>query len=365
MGSLRHGGCSLVVEKNFGRPTNFGRGGLWSESEHFGRGSPRNILVADQKAGGPKRKMEKVAPVAPEGGGNTNPPPKRLRLDVDSESGQKIERREGRANGAKRWLFTWNNYPENWMALLAPAFGVGSLWNIGKEVGAKGTPHLQGYVEFPEKIRPMRYKGIPKEIHWGDKFGKPCKGSREDNVLYTSKDGNLAYSNMPEPKRPLPEVELYGWQLPLRDYLLEVPDQRTIRWVWSQEGKRGKSNFIRYMVQNHGALVVGGKAADMKYQIAQFVAQNPERWPDIILVNLTRTVEHVSWAGLEDIKDGIFASSKYESGMVNIPHPHIVIFANKVIMFEEKMSRDRWHVHNIDREEIKECLMLDNHVRLA
>lgn len=111
------------------------------------------------------------------GGGNTKTPPE------ISKKGKKREQ-----NGAKRWIFVWNNYPENWEALMAPGLQ-GCQWLAGFEIAPKnGTPHIQGYAEFPVKVRPIGYKGMPKEIHWGDDEGKPCRGSRADNVAYVSKD---------------------------------------------------------------------------------------------------------------------------------------------------------------------------------
>lgn len=66
---------------------------------------------------------------------------------------------------AKRWIFVWNNYPKNWMDHLDHLLE-GTKWIVGYEVGEeKETPHLQGYVEFPIRVRPIGYKGAPEKIH--------------------------------------------------------------------------------------------------------------------------------------------------------------------------------------------------------
>ncbi len=87
---------------------------------------------------------------------------------------------------------------------MAPGLGK-ALWIVGTEIGEGGTPHLQGYVEFPTKVRPIGYKGFPKEIHWGDKDGKPARGTREENINYCSKDeGEPHFSGHgPLYKRPI------------------------------------------------------------------------------------------------------------------------------------------------------------------
>ena len=157
-----------------------------------------------------------------EGNTNSSPPPE------ISKKGKKREQ-----NGAQRWLFVWNNYPENWLALMAPGLE-GCQWIAGYEVGDQGTPHIQGYAEFPKKVRPAGYKGMPKQIHWGDDEGKPCRGDRASNVAYCAKDHKKAGGTLPWP-RLLPTIELYGWQLDAKEMYESEPDKRTIFWYWSDE----------------------------------------------------------------------------------------------------------------------------------
>jgi hypothetical protein len=54
----------------------------------------------------------------------------------------------------------------------------------------------------------------------------------------------------------------------------------------------------------------------------------------------------VSFQGLEEIKDMLFYSGKYEGGMVCGPCPHMCIFANEPPELE-KFSSDRWKVFKI------------------
>ena len=93
-----------------------------------------------------------------------------------------------RISASNYWIFTYNNYPEDWMALMAQGLE-GCKWICEHEVGdgtddvPEGTPHLQGYVEFPVKVRPIGYKGFPEQICWHKR-----KGTKEHNVNYCSKD---------------------------------------------------------------------------------------------------------------------------------------------------------------------------------
>jgi len=58
---------------------------------------------------------------------------------------------------------------------------------------------------------------------------------------------------------------------------------------------------------------------------------------------------YISYEALEEIKDGLFFSGKYESGMVCINPPHVVVLCN-FAPDESKLSKDRWVIKNIDHD---------------
>lgn len=82
---------------------------------------------------------------------------------------------------ARRWCFTWNNYPDDWKVLL----GVLKYKYIfcGEEIGESGTKHIQGYAEFNSGKRLITLKKANGCIHW-----EICKGNQEQNIAYCSKD---------------------------------------------------------------------------------------------------------------------------------------------------------------------------------
>jgi len=95
--------------------------------------------------------------------------------------------------------------------------------------------------------------------------------------------------------------------------------------------------------------MVGGTAKDVQYTIAA-LAKDGKPFPQIVLLNLPRSQRnHLSYAGIESVKDGLFNSAKYESAMVVFNPPHMVIFANEEPEYE-KLSGDRWSVHNLSGE---------------
>jgi len=73
------------------------------------------------------------------------------------------------------WCFTLNNYTSN---------NYDDILNIknkyliiGKEIGECGTPHLQGYVEFKDKVSLKKLKKFNNKIHWEIRRGTAKQAS--------------------------------------------------------------------------------------------------------------------------------------------------------------------------------------------
>jgi len=236
----------------------------------------------------------------------------------------------------KRWCFTWNNYTKDGRKdLLLKLKNLQCLYIIGKEVGDSGTKHLQGYLECPKKIRPIETFKI-KEISWR----KCTKGTREDNIEYCNKDGNYV-TNFEVIKDPLDGKKLYKWQKRLLKLFKEEPDDRTIHWYYG-EGNDGKTAFAKHCAMKLGAAYVNGASKDIKYFLA-----NMKDVPKIVIFGIPKSSEgYVSYSALEEVKDGIIFSCKYESQMKIYNPPHVVVFAN----FEpdlDMISPDRWRVKRL------------------
>lgn len=254
-----------------------------------------------------------------------------------------------RISGAKRWMFTWNNYPEDWLAQMAPCLE-GVEWCAGYEVGEKGTPHVQGYAEFPEKVRPIGYRGCPKDVHWGDKDGKPCKGNRQHCVNYCSKDGKVEPKSTLKPPKGIKVWPMErDWQKKILAEIEEEPDDRCIHWIWSKTGGTRKTSTCKYLAVKKNAIVLGGKAADVRNAICEYKKTNGET-PELIVINIPKSfaAEYVSYEAFENIKDMCFYSGKYEGGMVVGNSPHLYIFANFYPDVKKMTAEGRWSITNID-----------------
>ena len=278
----------------------------------------------------------------------------------------KISVKTKRGTPAARWCFTWNNYPDDWNDVIASAVKGAKVkypkicWIGGLEVApTTGTRHVQGYLEFAPagstlRVRPMETLGLPKEIHWGDENGKPCRGSRTHNVAYCTKTAGEIKGTIPY-DAPLVLPTIYGWQLDAFKKATAPPDGRSIHWYWESEGGKGKSTFVRYLCilsktdESIRPLVVGGKAADMKHGVVS-MKERTGLYPTVILMDVPRSsIDYISYQGIEEVKNGVFFSQKYESAMVTMPYPNILVFANEEPCYG-KMSQNRWRVNEITGE---------------
>lgn len=247
-----------------------------------------------------------------------------------------------REKQSKRHIFVWNNYSDDSVDLLERTFTMfGVKYIFGKEVGESGTPHLQGYIEAPSRVRPIERFKLPRCIHW-----EVAKGTREENVKYCSKDGDYCCSFELRPPRGIKLIKPMGWQTEVLNIIEQEPDGRTVHWYWDHDGKTGKTSMAKYLAWNYKALILDGKAADMKHGIVCY-RLGCGKLPEVVVFDLTRSMEQfVSYQGMENTLNMCFFSSKYETEMVVGPCPHVFVFAN----FEpdyEKLSKDRWHVTEV------------------
>lgn len=246
----------------------------------------------------------------------------------------------------KNWFFTWNNYSEDDVTRLTEWCGSKcSKVTIGREVGEGGTPHLQGTFKLHAKMRFSALAKLWPKAHW-EKTWNP-----ERAVEYCRKDGNLAvdFGGLPKVTDPLAGKHMFEWQTSLLADLAKPPDDRTIHWIWEPTGCSGKTALAKHLciTRPREVLFLSGKGADIKYGI-QAVMRDKDPWvPKVCIFHYTRSVEDfVSYDALEAIKDGIFFSTKYESGMVVFDSPHVVVFAN-FPPDQHKLSADRWRITNI------------------
>ena len=151
-------------------------------------------------------------------------------------------------------------------------------------------------------------------------------------------------------KQPFDGIKPFPFQQEIIDLISGTADDRTIHWYWEPNGKVGKTTLAKHLCMNHtGVVFVSGKASDIKFAISRYLEKNTLT---AVIFHFTRTnEEYVSYEAIESIKDGIFFSGKYESGMCVFNNPHVICLAN----FEPDtncMSIDRWSIKKIESNEL-------------
>ena len=278
-----------------------------------------------------------LVPLVPEGKGNTKPSPK----------------------ASRGWIFTLNNWTEEEYSTIKNfALQKTDFYIIGKEVGESGTPHLQGYIYVKQKIRFSTLKSVCNRLHL-----EVARGSPEHNLTYCSKDGDYI-TNIKTKKSPdefiketeqqilhdeYANVKWKAWQQDILNIIETKPDNRTIHWYYETKGNTGKSFLTKYIALKYDVIIADGKKADIFNQVNVMMREH-QKVPTVIILDVPRRNQgYVSYGVLEQLKNGMIYSGKYEGGRCIFKSPHVIVFSNSLPDTSE-MSADRWHIVNIDEE---------------
>ena len=264
---------------------------------------------------------------------------------------------------AKHWCFTLNNYNEDDINVFQNTdSSIVPRYVFQEEVGESGTPHLQGYLYFKEKKRPIGFfkNKLSKAAHW-EKTKKIKNSIKYCSEISKRAEGGQCFVRgieLPEPKYTI-DLKLYNWQKVVTTWLQGPPCDRTIYYILGRDGKEGKTTFCKWLYLNYKRVFsISGSASDMKNGIITYL-KDQGKLPEIILINIPRCKNNIiSWAGVEEIKDMFFYSGKYEGGMVCGPSPHLIIFSNHEADWS-KMSQDRWKVYELGQDRNMEELSID------
>lgn len=304
---------------------------------------------------GKKRKRRNsIVPRVPEGGNTISP------------SGTKKQ-----SSPWLRFCFTLPNYTQEDIDRLVSSDSsivpqIGFQEEDHDKDGHPTTPHLQGFGVFNTKKRPVGW--------WKDVLGharthfEKMKGTIMHNVEYCTSEyyegrrkrkvGGFVFTRgCPRPTVKMTYEHLTDEQKALVDKYKEYEDPlfgRQIHWYWEPVGEWGKTKTQKYMIDQMGATMVGGTKGDMFYALAELKLITGEV-PSIVIINLVKDTEqkYVSYKGMESIKDGVFFSKKFKSGMCRFNSPHLLVFANEppdLQRFTEGTTKHRCDVFPLTAE---------------
>lgn len=293
-------------------------------------------------------------------------------------------------NQAKHWCFTLNNPTALEIENLTQAQTSGAFSYIvwGNETGENGTPHLQGYFILCTKLRLRQVKLL---AGLGRAHLEISRGQPEQAILYCKKDGDfLEFGEIPTPNqgkrtdfeqlkewikscdtsptiRDVGEkypsllgrypravqtfINLFGkrptlvdgpprpWQQRVIELVNLPPDDRRIIFCVDPDGKKGKSWLTRYWFSTRDDMqrLSIGKRDDLAYAI--------DVTKKLFVFDIPRgQLEYMQYSILEQLKDQMIFSPKYESISKILPHKaHVVVFCNEE-PDRDKMTADRYQV---------------------
>lgn len=246
---------------------------------------------------------------------------------------------------SRRWFGTINNASKEEIDLIPLVF---KEYIYGKEnAPSTGTFHLH----FFGKLKHERtFDAMKKDFPRANL--KMITGTTKQNegpIEYCRKQDWYGYvTNIPKyirPKSPLDGKTPYQWQSQILDIIKSPPDDRSVYWFWESTGNFGKSALVKHIVlHNRNAIMVSGKGSDIKYAIASCQVK-----PNIILIDLPRSFgSDINYGTIEEVKNGCFFSGKYESNMIVMDYPHVIIFANEPPDLS-MLSSDRWKVTELKK----------------
>lgn len=278
--------------------------------------------------------------------GNAIPSLESVSLYTDSE--KETQKR------CRRWHFRLSNYTDDEITQITQRL---KCYIIGKEIGPKsGTPHLQCYTEFSNAPLFKTLKAINPRIKW-----IPAKGSRKDNLLYCSKDGNyISTWDIPKPEykyngEDLPTFdELYEWEIDVMK-ILAIPkvkgNNRQLHWIQEPKGGVGKTTFCKYLeFHNEDTLcyTMCSKSADILTVVdSKYTAY---------VFDFPRTLgpDFCPYTALEMVLSGVVDDYKLkkERRKIRFAPPHVIVFSNFLPNFSKCLSLDRWKIYTIENNNL-------------
>ena len=149
--------------------------------------------------------------------------------------------------------------------------------------------------------------------------------------------------------KPTPKVHAYRpWQAMLCEKLEEPFNDRKVIFVVDRKGDAGKTWFMeQYCFREKKISIRLGaeKRRDLSYNFVNKVIDNGD--PDVFFMNAARARgEYVSYAFLEDVKDGVIEAAKFKSKTLHVSkRPHVVVMMNefpKKDLSQKGLSDDRY-----------------------
>lgn len=250
---------------------------------------------------------------------------------------------------------TLNNYTKEEYNNLQELFlSLKCNYIIGKEIGEKGTPHLQMYIKHKNQISFSTLKKFNERLHieesrLGAEYNFNYCAKDLDYITNMEKDKKRFEATIGLQKRMLitySKIIWKPWQKQIIDICKTEPENRKINFVIDEQGNSGKSFLCKYLfLSNEGVIIAEGKKNDILNQIKMSIDNGI--LPKIVLLDVPRNQVFKHYTVIEQMKNGLLYSGKYEGGVCCFNPPHVFVFTNNEID-ETVLTKDRYNFINID-----------------
>lgn len=155
---------------------------------------------------------------------------------------------------------TWNNPPADAIDQLK-AYAESGCAQL--EVGTNGTPHVQFVLGFksPRTFNAL-HSAFPA-VHWEKTRSLTAAIKYCSKTLTRAKEtdrwGRFDDYDPNAPVDPLEGKDPYPWQHSVLDMVGNEPDERTIYWIYEEDGNSGKTTLAKHLVMKHDAIYCSGK----------------------------------------------------------------------------------------------------------
>jgi len=187
-----------------------------------------------------------------------------------------------------------------------------------------------------------------KEIHNILQYNKTLKKLEEEVQMKSIKESLL---------EDYKDVKWNEFQTELLDIIEGSVDDRKVYWYYDYVGNQGKSYISKYLQLTKDVYyITGGKQNDILYGY---------QGEGIVIIDLARTyadnLEHI-YTIIENLKNGQYLSTKYETKQKLFKVPHIIVMAN-FKPDQSKLSKDRWELRDItDYDKTAQDIAIDTKV---
>lgn len=292
---------------------------------------------------------------------------------------------------ARNWCFTLNNFNDADVLRMQELQNRGNVdyFIAGRETGASGTPHLQGFLRLSSRLRlrqvsemlggrvhleitrgtlqeaaeyckkednaPIEFGQLPTTtqgtrtdlnnyIDWVSHLdGRPRKRDiiKKFPSLWLRHTGKLLeMSDALRARTPAPDVVLRPWQNRLRRIIINEANDRHIFFYVDVVGNTGKTFLAKQMLLERPddvQILKIGKRDDLAHAI--------DVTKKIFFFDIPRSqMEYLQYNVLEQIKDGIVFSPKYMSETKYMENtPHVIVLCNEMPKMDQ-LSRDRYKI---------------------